>query len=60
MATKSFLKNVNIKGRSQTRKFLDALEYAEQHRGKEVVMSRPVTELRGEKAIEFLQKFSEG
>lgn len=54
MATKSFLKNINIKGKKQTRELLRALEYAEKHPGKEVKMSRPVVELRGDDAKKFL------
>ena len=54
MATKSFLKNINIKGRKQTRDLLRALKYAEKHPGKNVEMSRPVVELRGEDAQKFL------
>lgn len=56
MATKSMLKNVNIKGRAQTRALLHALEHAEQHRGKEVVMSRSVEEVRGDDVRKYFKK----
>lgn len=56
MATKSILKNVNIKGGAQTRALLHALEHAEQHRGKEVVLSRSVEEIRGDDVCKFFEK----
>ena len=59
MATKSFLKNINIKKQNQAKKLADALEYAEKHTGKDVIMSRSVTEARGDKAKEILKHCGE-
>ncbi len=59
MATKSFLKNVNIKSRDQARRLADALEYAQTHAGKEVVMSHAVTEIRGEQVKAFMAQYGE-
>ena len=59
MATKSFLKNVNIKSRDQARKLADALEYAQNHTGKEVVMNHAVTEVRGEQVKVLLAQYGE-
>ena len=55
MATKSFLKNINIKSRDQARKLADALEHAEKYTGKEVILQHSVTEARGDKAKELLK-----
>ena len=57
MATKSILKNINIKKRSNVRDLVSALEHAEQHRGKEIVMSRPVNEARGSLVKTFLLNY---
>lgn len=54
MATKSILKNINIKGRKQTKQFLDALECAQSHKGKAVTMTRAVNEIKGDKVKVFL------
>ena len=59
MATKSFLKNINIKSRDQARKLADALEYAQTHTGKEVVMRHAVTEVRGEQLKALLMQYGE-
>lgn len=59
MATKSFLKNINIKNYHQAKKLADALEHAEKHIGKEVTMKHSVTELRGDKAKEFIMHYGE-
>ena len=57
MATQSVLKSVNIKGRSQVRMFVNALEKAEASRGKKVEMSRSVYEVKDEdKLKDFLTK----
>lgn len=57
MATQSVLKSVNIKGRSQVRMFVNALEKAEASRGKRVEMSRSVYEVKDEdKLKDFLTK----
>lgn len=57
MATKSILKNVNISGRKNVRLFVNALEKAQKTTGKEIVMSRPVEELRGQQAEEYLKGY---
>ncbi len=46
MATKSFLKNVNIHGTQQIKKFVDALEKAENIKGKEVNLNRGFQKVR--------------
>lgn len=56
MATKSILKSVNIKGHKRVGQLADALEYAERHRGQEVVMSRAVYEVKGDKLKDFFSK----
>ena len=57
MATQSVLRNVNIKGRTEVRNFVNALEKAEASRGKKVEMSRSVFEVKGEdKVKDFLTK----
>ena len=56
MATKSFLKNVNIKGKKNVRCLVDALEKSEKFQSEPVVMSRPVRELRGDELHGFLEK----
>jgi hypothetical protein len=48
MATKSILKNINIKSRNQARNLANALEYAEHHPGKPAEMHHHVTELKGQ------------
>lgn len=57
MATKSISKNINIKGRTQVKKLVDALEHAHQHRGKTVTMSKAVTEVKGDKVNEFFVNY---
>ena len=57
MATKSILKNINIKKRSNVRDLVNALEHAEQHCGKEIVMNRPVSEARGSQVKMFLLNY---
>lgn len=51
MATKSILKNVNIKGRKQTQRLVGALEHAQQHKGKNVAMNRTVSEAKGDEIV---------
>lgn len=46
MATKSFLKNINIKSANQARKLVNALEKAQNFKGDEVIISRNVNELQ--------------
>lgn len=48
MATKSILKNVEIRDRKFGRKFADAIEKAKTTHSKEVVYSRPYREVKGE------------
>ena len=59
MSTKSFLKNINIKNPSQAKQLINALENAESFKGKEVVMTRFVTELRGDQAKDFIKHYAE-
>lgn len=54
MATKSILKNVTIHGRSNCRKFISALEHAEDKKSKEVTISKPVRQV---KSSEEIRKF---
>ncbi len=56
MATNSFLKNINIKGRSQTQKLVSALERSESNRGKEVTMNRSVVEIKGDAIKDFFKR----
>ena len=53
MATKSILKNINIKSKTQGNRFASALENAEKFKGKEVSFSRAVSEVRGESVKMF-------
>lgn len=46
MATKSFLKSVNLEKRKQIEQLAGALEKAEAVKGQRVVTSRPVVELK--------------
>lgn len=48
MATKSILKNIEIKDRKFGRQFADAIEKAKITPGKEVAYSRPYREVKGE------------
>lgn len=57
MATKSISKNINVKGRKQVKRLVDAMEHAHQHRGKTVTMSRAVTEVKGDKVNEFFVNY---
>lgn len=57
MATKSISKNINVKGRKQVKKLVDALEHANQHRGKTVNMSRTVTEVKEDEVNEFFVNY---
>lgn len=56
MATKSFLKSINIKTAAQANKLVAALEKAEQIRGEEVKMSRAVHEVKREQVKGFAAK----
>lgn len=48
MATKSFLKNINIKGSAKVSKLVGALENAQNVPAQEVSLSRPAVEVKGE------------
>lgn len=53
MATKSFLKDVEIRNQSMGRDFARAIEVSETTSGKNVEMSRRCTELKGESVKAF-------
>ena len=55
VATKSFLKNINIKTAKQAHNLIDALEKAERHCGDEVVMSRVVNEVPRDQMKKFVK-----
>jgi hypothetical protein len=56
MATKSILKEVNIRNKGLGRKLVNALEYAK-HKGSVVVrLSKPVNEIRREQIKEIFSK----
>ena len=54
MATKSFLKDVEIRGESMGDEFAKALETSEYTSGKKVEMSRQCSEIKGETVKVFL------
>ena len=57
MATKSFLKSVNIKTRKQAKRFINALEKAEQFSKQEnVTTNRTAYEVKSENVNEFIKK----
>ncbi len=49
MATKSILKNIDIKDRRMGRAIISALENAEGKKSKQVIMSRTFKEIKGDK-----------
>ena len=53
MATKSILKNVDIKDKRFARTFVDALEEANESKYVPTQLSRECTELKGDKIKEF-------
>lgn len=53
MATKSIIKNIDIRDRKLCRTFVSALENAQGKKGKDVTLSRSFTEVRGEKIKEL-------
>ncbi|MBS3885751.1 MAG: hypothetical protein KGZ56_01725 [Dethiobacter sp.] len=53
MATKSILKNVDIRKKSLCRAFVSALENAKKKKSKEVTLSKTCTEIREEKIKEI-------
>ena len=56
MATKSILKNVNIKDKRLAHTFVDALEQAENTKYKSVQLSKSCKELTGDKIKLFFNK----
>ena len=56
MATKSILKNIDIKSKELGRSLIIALEQAEKKSAKEVVLRRSFKELRGNKIKEIFGK----
>ncbi len=57
MATQSVLRSVNIKGRTEVRNFVNALEKAETNQGKKVEFSRTVYDVKGDdKVRDFITK----
>ncbi len=57
MATKSILKNINVRGREQVSRLVDAMEKAEAWRGKEVQLDRPVVEITKDKMESFFADY---
>lgn len=53
MATKSFLKDIEIRNQSMGRDFARAIEISETSSGKNIEMSRKCTELKGESVKVF-------
>lgn len=53
MATKSILKNINIRNRLLCRNLLIALENAEGKKGKKVILSKPYVEVKGKEIKEI-------
>ena len=56
MATKSFLKNINIKTARQAYNLVEALEKAEKYHGEPVKMQRSVSEVKPEEIEDFVSK----
>ncbi len=56
MATKSILKNINIRSQEGTRRLINALECAEKFKGEPVEMSRPVIEVKKGSMKEFFSR----
>ena len=56
MATKSFLKNINIKTARQAYNLVEALEKAEKYHGESVKMQRSVSEVKPEELKDFISK----
>ena len=55
MATKSILKSININGKNQVHNLIKALEYAEEYRGKDVILSRTFSEIKGADIKKFFE-----
>ena len=60
MATKSILKNINMRSRGQVRRLAEAMERAENFRGKPVTMSHAVSDIRGEQIKAFVAEYFDG
>jgi hypothetical protein len=56
MATKSFLKNINITTVKQAHKLVEALEKAEKYHGEPVKMQRSASEVTPEELDDFISK----
>ena len=56
MATKSFLKNINIKTARQAYNLVEALEKAEKYHGEPVKMQGSVSEVKPEELKDFIAK----
>ncbi len=54
MATRSILTSVNIRGDKQTKAFITALEEAKNKKGKDVVLSRKLREIKEEQMEDFI------
>lgn len=48
MATKSFLKNINLRGENQSKAFIRALERSKDTKEKDVILSRPASDMSRE------------
>lgn len=53
MATKSILKNIHIRDKRAAWNLVNALENAKKKKGKEVILSKNLNEIKGEKIKEF-------
>ena len=56
MATKSFLKDIKIQDKQLAHTFVEALGQAEISKYKQVQLTRPCTELTGDKIKEFFDR----
>ena len=54
MATKSFLKNISIKNKNDSRNFVKALEKAETKPNKKVTLSKAVVQVNGNEIKKYL------
>ena len=59
MATKSFLKTIHTIDVSNAEDLANAFEHAKVFRGKEVNLSHPVVEVKGEKVRELFSRHKE-
>jgi len=56
MATKSILKNIDIRNKSLCRNLLNALEHAEGKKSKEVKLNKPYAEIKKEQIKELFYR----